>query len=102
MEAWLFKTFVGPQAHYLNPLQLYTIKKEKAELGSAVQEAKPCETRKSSTASSVASMAGGMIYWEFLFRFCFIVLFRICSESEFMLTQCTVSERIPFNLLRTY
>ena len=40
MEAWLFKTPVGPQAHYLNPLQFYTIKKEKAELGSTVQEAR--------------------------------------------------------------
>ena len=67
MGAWLFKTPVGPQAHYLNPLQFYTIKKEKAELGSAVQEAKPYGTGKSSTASSVASMAGGMIYWAFLF-----------------------------------
>ena len=83
MEAWLFKTPVGPQADHLNPLQFYTIKKEKPELGSAVQEAKPCGTGKSSTASSVASMAGGMMFWAFLFRFCFIVLFRICSESEF-------------------
>ena len=51
MGAWLFKTPVGPQAHYLNPLQFYTIKKEKAELGSAVQEAEACGTAKSSTAS---------------------------------------------------
>ena len=36
MGAWLFKTPVGPQAHYLNPLQFYTVKKEKAELGSVV------------------------------------------------------------------
>ena len=86
MGAWLFKTPVGPQAHDLNPLQFYTIKKEKAELGSAVQEPKPYGTRKYSTASSVASMAGGMIYWAFLFQFCFIVLFRICSELEFWLT----------------
>lgn len=62
MGAWLFKTPVGPQAHYLNPLKFYTIKKDKAELGSPVQEAKPCGTGKSSTVSSVASMAGGMIY----------------------------------------
>ena len=87
MRAWLFKTHVGPQAHYLNPLQFYTIKKEKSELGSAVQEAKPCGTGKSSTASSVASMAGGMIYWAFIFRFCFIVLFRIYAESKLKLTQ---------------
>ena len=40
MEACLFKTPIGPQAHHLNPLQFYTIKKEKAELGSTVQEAK--------------------------------------------------------------
>ena len=40
MGSWLFKTPVGPQAHYLNPLQFYTIKKEKAELGSTVQKAK--------------------------------------------------------------
>ena len=40
MEAWLFKTPVGPQAHYLNPVQFYTIKKEEAELGRTVQEAK--------------------------------------------------------------
>ena len=51
MGAWLFKTPVGPQAHYLNPLQFYTIKKEKAELGSAVHEAKPCGTGKYSTGS---------------------------------------------------
>ena len=82
MGAWLFKTPVGPQAHYLNPLQFYTIKKEKGELGSAIQEAKPCGTGKYSTTSLVASMAGGMIYWAFLFRFCFRVLFRICSESK--------------------
>ena len=82
MGAWLFKTPVGPQAHYLNPLQFYTIKKEKAELGSFVQEAKPCGIGKYSTTSSVASMARGMIYWAFLFRFGFIVLFRIFQESE--------------------
>ena len=69
MESWLFKTPIGPQAHYLNPLQFYTIKKEEAELGRTVQEAKPYGTGKSSTTSSVASMAGGMIYWAFLFRF---------------------------------
>ena len=40
MGAWLLKTPVGPQAHYLNPLQFYTIKKEEAELGRTVQEAK--------------------------------------------------------------
>ena len=40
MEAWLFKTPVGPQAHNLNPLQFYTIKKEEAELRRTVQEAK--------------------------------------------------------------
>ena len=51
MGAWLFKTLVGPQAHYLNPLQFYTIKKEKAELGSTVQEAEACGTGKYSTAS---------------------------------------------------
>ena len=82
MGAWIFKTPVGTKAHYLNLLQFYTIKKGKTELGSTVQEAKPCGTGKSSTSSSVASMAGGMIYWAFLFRFCFIVLFCICSESE--------------------
>ena len=82
MEAWLFKTPVGPQAHNLNPLQFYTIKKEKAELGSTVQEAKRSGTGKTSTARQVASMTGGMIYSAFLFRLCFIVLFRICSELE--------------------
>ena len=51
MEAWIFKTLVGPQAYELNPLQFYTIKKEKAEPGSAVQEAEACGTGKSSTAS---------------------------------------------------
>ena len=81
MGAWLFKTPVGPQAHYLNPLQFYTIKKEKAELGSAVQEAKPCGTGKSSTASSVASMAGGMIYWAFLFRFCLRVFYSAFVQN---------------------
>ena len=40
MEAWLFKTPVGPQAHNLNPLQFYTIRKEKSKLGSTIQEAK--------------------------------------------------------------
>ena len=44
------------------------------------------EQGNSSAASSVASMAGGMINWAFIFRFCFIVLFRICSESKFLLT----------------
>ena len=44
------------------------------------------EQGNSSAASSVESMAGGMIYWAFIFRFCFIVLFCICSESEFWLT----------------
>ena len=34
------KPLFGPQAHYLNPLYFYTIKKEKAEVGSTVQEAK--------------------------------------------------------------
>ena len=53
MEAWLFKTPVGPQAHDLNPLQFYTIKKEKAELGSTIQEAGACGTGKSSTASQL-------------------------------------------------
>ena len=51
MGAWLFKTPVGPQALYLNPLQFYTIKKEKAELGSAIQEAEACGEGKPSTAS---------------------------------------------------
>ena len=50
MEAWLLKTPVGPQAHNLNPLQFYTIKKEKEELGSTVQEAKRSVTGKNSTA----------------------------------------------------
>ena len=64
MEAWLFKTPIGPQAHQINPLQFYTIKKEEAELGRTVQEAKVfCGTGKSSTSRQVASMAGGMIYW---------------------------------------
>ena len=40
MEAWLFKTPISPQAHQINPLQFYTIKKEEAELGRTVQEAK--------------------------------------------------------------
>ena len=44
MGAWLFKTPIGPQDHYLNPLKFYTIKKEKVKLGSVVQEAKPCGT----------------------------------------------------------
>ena len=71
MGAWLFKTPVGPQAHYL-----------KAELGSAVQEAKPCGTGKSSTASSVASMAGGMIYWAFLFRFYLRVFYSAFVQNR--------------------
>ena len=62
MGAWLFKIPIGPQAHYLNPLQFYTIKKEKVELGSPVQEAKPCGAGKYSIARQVASMATGMIY----------------------------------------
>ena len=40
MEAWLLNPCLVPKLTNLNPLQFYTIKKEKAELGSTVQEAK--------------------------------------------------------------
>jgi len=36
------KPMFGPQAHYLNPLQSYTINPERAELGSAIRKAKTC------------------------------------------------------------
>ena len=86
MGSWLFKTPVGPQAHYLNPIQFYTIKKEKAELGSAIHEAKRSGIGKSSTARQVASMAGGMIYLTFLFQFCFRVYSAFVQNQKFMLT----------------
>ena len=82
MEAWLFKTPVGPQAHQLNPLQFYTIKKEEAGLGRIVHEAKVLWNREIFY-SKTSSING----WRYdllvlLFRFCFRVLSRICSESE--------------------
>ena len=82
MGDWLFKTPIGPQDHYLNPLKFYTIKKEKVKLGSVVQEAKPCGTGKYSTASSVALMAKDMIYWAFLFRFYLRVFYSAFVQNR--------------------
>ena len=40
MGAWLFKTPVGPQAHYLNPLQFYTIRERKQSLEESCRKLK--------------------------------------------------------------
>ena len=87
MGAWLFKTPVGPQAHYLSiPFSFTPSRKRKQSLEVPYRKLNLCGTGKSSTASQVASMAGGMIYSTFLFRFCFRVLFRIFQNRKFLLT----------------
>ena len=86
MESWLLNPCLVPKLVNSIPISFTPSRKRKQSLEVPYRKLNLCGTGKNSTASQVASMAGGMIYSAFLFRFFFRVLFCICSESKVFLT----------------
>ena len=83
MEAWLLNPCLVPKPTNSIPFSLTPSRKSKQSLEVPYRKLNLCGTRKSSTASQVASMDGGMIYSVFLFRLCFRVLFCIFQNMKF-------------------
>ena len=95
MEAWLLNPCLVPKLTNSIPFSLTPSRKSKQSLEVPYRKLNLCGTGKNSTSSQVASMAGGMIYSAFLFRFYLKFLFRICSESEIQLTNVSANSAQP-------
>ena len=82
MGAWLFKTPVGPQAHYLNPLQFYTIRERKQSLEESCRKLKSLWNReifysKTSSINGWRYDLDGNSYFDSVLRFYYSALCRI-------------------------